>query len=752
MTDNQTLREFAKTGSEQAFQPLAERSAPGVYAAAFLASGSETEARELATAAFQVLVRKARRLPRNTNLGGWLIRAVLMAAGKPRSTPGHGAPPLLAGPPAPEAGTIDPTLRLLLPALLERVRRMNRKLSDAVATRIFLGRDWVETAAALRVKEKKAKKRVAKGLGILARLARRQKVPWPPEVVGEHLTRAIQGVGVPADLAGGLTLAAPEWRKTKPKTPLVRAALRGLFWERWRRRVRLAATGLAVFVLFLAGAITTIAWLASTGRLTAFFITFGARQAVKEIPELAIPARSWPANPAPPLANAAQVRSSADIFRMTNIWPARLAFSKKAWKGIEPSAVPPVRNIMGPDGTMVLRNPKAKRSGLSGAIGFDFNWVEAEFELGGAKFTNVAARFRGNGTYIDSLYGLKRSFKVDLNKYAKGAQFGGVQTLNFLNLITDASYMHDALGYEFFRDAGVPAPRTAYAWLDISVADEWKSKPLGLYLILENLDGEFASDRFGSKKAPIFKPVTNDLFQDLGNDWTAYAPIYDLKTKATDAEKQRLIELCRLVTHATDADYGQRLGEYVDLDEFARFLAGLVLLSSYDGILFNGQNFYIYLDSRSNQFGFIPWDLDHAWGEFGFIGSATDREQASIWKPWLNRNRFLQRTMAVEAFREVYRHRLEEMLAKLFTPEHLYPRIDAMAGILRDPISAESTFRLKRFDQAVSTNWLSGPRDGNPGKPNRPVHQLKRFIENRGQSVRAQLDGKSKGVEINRHR
>src|SRR2546430_8936495 len=51
-------------------------------------------------------------------------------------------------------------------------------------------------------------------------------------------------------------------------------------------------------------------------------------------------------------------------------------------------------------------------------------------------------------------------------------------------------------------------------------------------------------------------------------------------------------------------------------------------------ILTDGQNFYMYLDPRSNKFGFIPWDLDAAWGNF-WIASRAEQERASIWHPWI---------------------------------------------------------------------------------------------------------------------
>jgi spore coat protein CotH len=76
-----------------------------------------------------------------------------------------------------------------------------------------------------------------------------------------------------------------------------------------------------------------------------------------------------------------------------------------------------------------------------------------------------------------------------------------------------------------------------------------------------------------------------------------------------------------------------RVGGYLDLDSFARFLAVTVSLSSYDGLLHNGQNFHLWLAQDTQRFHFLPWDLDTAWGKFGVSGSAMDRAEASIRQP-----------------------------------------------------------------------------------------------------------------------
>jgi spore coat protein H len=270
--------------------------------------------------------------------------------------------------------------------------------------------------------------------------------------------------------------------------------------------------------------------------------------------------------------------------------------------------------------------------------------------------------------------------------------------------------------------------------------------------MVEPVDEDFALDRFGSGRTPVFKPVTHELFKHLGDDWAAYAAIYDLKTKATPVQQRRVIEFARLVTYASDAEFAAHVGDFLDLENFARYLAVEVLLSNYDGFLSNGQNFYFYLDAGSNRFGFIPWDLDLSWGGFFLLASTRERERASIWHPWVGQHRFLERVMAVETFRQIYRGQLEDLLRRLMVPSRLHQRIDALATVIRSAVAAESGFRLRKFEQAVSDQRPEGSADEKSQGPDRRAHQLKRFVQERAVSVREQLDGKAKGKILVRHR
>ena len=446
--------------------------------------------------------------------------------------------------------------------------------------------------------------------------------------------------------------------------------------------------------------------------------------------------------------STAGLTNAAALFNTTGLWTVQLSFTPQQWAAIEPHQIEPFQQPRG--GRYELRNPAAKRNGLAGVRGLEFEWVHAAVEFEDRSFADAAVRYKGNGTYLRSQRGAKRPFKVDLNKFEKGNTLAGRTTLNFANLVADDSGVHDALAYEMFRAAGVPAPRTAYARLWTTVGSAAPSY-LGLYELLENLDADFAKERFGTRKGVLFKPVTFELFKDLGNDWAAYQGIYDPKSKITAEQSGRVIEFARLLTHADDATFAKRVEEFIELDEFARFLAGMVLLSSYDGFLNNGQNFYLWLSPDTKRFQFIPWDLDNAWGQFGMAGSAPDLAHASILHPWMGRHRLLERMMAVAEFQARYRQALGDMLTTVFIPEQLQQRVDELAAQLRPVVAEELPRRASRFERAVTKTSLdNASRDSTGPGRNRPPHPLKWFVTERAQSVREQLAGTSEGVLLPR--
>jgi spore coat protein H len=137
-------------------------------------------------------------------------------------------------------------------------------------------------------------------------------------------------------------------------------------------------------------------------------------------------------------------------------------------------------------------------------------------------------------------------------------------------------------------------------------------------------------------------------------------------------------------------------------------------MNNWDSILQRGQNFYMYLNPTSNKFMFLPWDQDHSWGHFNAQFAPT----GSIIKPWPERVRFLERMMAVPAFRQVYLARMREFSGTIFAPERFPPQLAELVAAIRPDVVKEPP---------------SDPyRSGRPGSPtSRCSTSTRRALANR---------------------
>jgi spore coat protein H len=409
--------------------------------------------------------------------------------------------------------------------------------------------------------------------------------------------------------------------------------------------------------------------------------------------------------------------SASEFFAPAKVWTAHLSMPAEAWQAMQPRYGSRTGGI-GFGGDRFL-GPPGGRNGVAARQGIEFDYVHATLQIDDWTFRDVAVRFKGNGSFLRATRGGggKFSLKVDLNKYVKGQKLAGITTINFQNNITDGGWMNEVLAYRLYRDAGALAPRTTYARVYLTVEGTHEKRYLGLYSISENVDDNFAEDRFGTRQGAILKPSTQELFTDWGPDWNVYNQSYDPKTDLTEAQKQRVIALGRLVSNGSDEEFAAQIGEYVDLDGFARYFAVLVWLANYDSLLQNGQNFYTYLHPDTNRMHFVAWDQDFA------FGNSRNNGGSSIYSAWSRGNRFLTRLYGVEAFRSKYLARMTEFSDRLFVAERLKDQVAEIVPAIRPSIELEGAEWLTGFDRIAA---------GSSG--------IVPYVASRGAFVKAELD------------
>lgn len=163
--DRALLRAFVQDGSDQAFGELVGRHLPAVFSAALRrVNGERALAEDVTQQVFADLARKARALPPDVVLAGWLHRHTGFIALKSidrerrRRTREHEAAAMNA------MHQTDPLWHQITPLLDEALDRLPEPDRDALVLRFFEKQDFHAVGAALGVSDDTAQKRVARAL------------------------------------------------------------------------------------------------------------------------------------------------------------------------------------------------------------------------------------------------------------------------------------------------------------------------------------------------------------------------------------------------------------------------------------------------------------------------------------------------------------------------------------------------------------------------------------------------------------
>ncbi|MDX6601016.1 MAG: hypothetical protein QOF13_218 [Solirubrobacterales bacterium] len=194
----------------------------------------------------------------------------------------------------------------------------------------------------------------------------------------------------------------------------------------------------------------------------------------------------------------------------------------------------------------------------------------------------------------------KASFKVKFNfensKGEKGKKYLGLKKLTLNNMVQDKSFIHERLAYEAFRSAGVPSPRTGYAYIEVNGED------FGLHLNIEALDDVALEKRFG--------PFGHLYEATYGSDVQHNPPGFEID-EGDEEDTADLNALIAAVSGTTPVDFLDRVNPNADLIEMIRMWAVERYIGHWDGY-FATNNFYL-LSDPTGRFRMLPWGTDQTW-------------------------------------------------------------------------------------------------------------------------------------------
>ncbi|NMO49897.1 hypothetical protein HH310_01605 [Actinoplanes sp. TBRC 11911] len=290
----------------------------------------------------------------------------------------------------------------------------------------------------------------------------------------------------------------------------------------------------------------------------------------------------------------------------------------------------------------------------------------------------------------------KRSWKVNVEP--GDDRLVGMSRLNLKSMYNDPSQMREALAWELFRRAGVPAPRHTYARLAIN------GNYQGLYSLIEQVDRSFLRQRFGAKnRGNLYKGYCGDLGcatlehrvgadgDDSGRQYFTRHDdpdlTYALKTNEDDPKLNGYDDLARFVRTITRAEQGA-VEDIFNVRPFLRWAGLNVLLGSWDTYFATPANYYLYnsRDKDRPYFTFIPWDYDNILG-IDYFGARWQYTDLLDWPastgPYhggkgRSRIPLVTKLLANHEFAQYYLDHIEFLLDTDVNPDAMTKRMDGL--------------------------------------------------------------------------
>ena len=420
---------------------------------------------------------------------------------------------------------------------------------------------------------------------------------------------------------------------------------------------------------------------------------------------LILPAWAFSASAAD-LPDPARARPE-DFWGLTNLYSFHLTIALEEWAKMEPAsqasgAMPGFGGPVGLGGAAGEGGPGRMQPGPM--MGLEFEKGKGRLEFQGRDLGFVSVRFKGNSSFNAARNSIKRSLKLDFNDEDPERTFFGMTKLNLNNGAMDPSVMRESLAYEVLRRAGIPASRTAFARVYLTVPGKYTRQYAGLYTVVEQVDGKFLKAHFGEKSGLLLKPERVQGLPYLGDNWAAYERQFEEKSNVKTKETKRFIAFTKLINQSTDADFAAKVKDFMDLEAFLRFLAAQALLANLDSPLLTGHNYYLYLDPGTDRFACIPWDMNEAFGGFRGGGSEADIVNLSIRKPFTRANRLAERILALEGIAQQYEAIVRGLLKTNFTAARLTEEMEVIAGVIRSAVEEDRRLSLPLFERNLAEN------------------------------------------------
>jgi cysteine-rich repeat protein len=214
-------------------------------------------------------------------------------------------------------------------------------------------------------------------------------------------------------------------------------------------------------------------------------------------------------------------------------------------------------------------------------------------------FKKIGCR-RENGYNSDLPLEGKTGFSLKFTDYNKDSTLRGITRLFLNNSEGDPSFLGEHIGYEVYRRAGIPAPRTGHAIVRFNGVTK------GIYVFVEPYNRTFLERNFGEENRE------GNLYEGPMNTDFALSPgSMDLKDEGEGTRSRDDInELADIVMNTPDADLAAELSPKLDLDVFLKGYAIDALFGHTASYSYGPNDYFMFHNPATDRFVFLPQGMN----------------------------------------------------------------------------------------------------------------------------------------------
>ena len=302
---------------------------------------------------------------------------------------------------------------------------------------------------------------------------------------------------------------------------------------------------------------------------------------------------------------------------------------------------------------------------------------------------DIGFRLRGN----TSRYSAKKSFKVSFNTWVQGRKYFGVEKMNLNGEHNDPSIVRARLYWDITRRSEIAGARANHVQVFIN------GNYYGLYLNCEHIDEEFVKTYFGNNNGNLYKCLWPADLTYRGSNPDEYKFMsgdrrtYELKTNEEADDYSDLAGFINILNNTSINNLPCELEKVFNVQDYLKIAAIDVLTANWDGYIYNKNNFYLYHNSGSGLFEYIPYDTDNT---FGIDWFNIDWAARNIYN-WSNTGEsrpLYSRLMQVPQYRAQYTYYIRQIISQVTGSQDFLNTLPALKAQLDDYVASDPYYPL----------------------------------------------------------